>query len=68
MDYIFSSTDLPSLIAVQGAPSSNSSRISFKATIFSVNLDFPLNTVAYVPSPSLSNLVYDSNLPKPISF
>lgn len=40
---------LPSLIAVQGAPSSCSNRISFNATKFSVNLLLPLYTVAYVP-------------------
>lgn len=40
---------LPSLIAVHGAPSSCSSRISFSATRFSVSLLRPLKTVAYVP-------------------
>ena len=40
---------VPSLIAVQGAPSSCSKRISFNATKFSVNLLLPLYTVAYVP-------------------
>lgn len=40
---------VPSLIAVQGAPSSCSSLISFNATRFSVSLLRPLNTVAYVP-------------------
>lgn len=40
---------IPSLIAVQGAPSSCSNRISFNATKFSVNLLLPLYTVAYVP-------------------
>jgi hypothetical protein len=54
-------------MAVQGAPSSYSSLISFSATILSVSFDFPRNTVAYVPSPSLSNFIYDSILPKPIS-
>lgn len=39
----------PSLIAVQGAPSSCSRRISFKATRSSVSLLRPLKTVAYVP-------------------
>lgn len=39
----------PSLMAVQGAPSSCSSRISFRATKLSVSLLRPLNTVAYVP-------------------
>lgn len=38
-----------SLMAVHGAPSSCSKRISLSATRLSVNLDFPLNTVAYVP-------------------
>ena len=38
-----------SRMAVQGAPSSCSNRISFKATKLSVRRDFPLNTVAYVP-------------------
>ena len=38
-----------SLIAVQGAPSSCSSLISFRATRLSVSLLLPLNTVAYVP-------------------
>ena len=37
---------LPSRIAVHGAPSSNSRRISFSATILLVSLDLPLNTVA----------------------
>lgn len=41
--------DLPSLMAVHGAPSSCSSRISFSATRLSVSLLRPLNTVAYVP-------------------
>jgi len=36
-------------MAVHGAPSSCSNRISFKATKLSVRRDFPLNTVAYVP-------------------
>lgn len=36
----------PSLIAVHGAPSSCSSRISFSATRLSVSLLRPLNTVA----------------------
>lgn len=36
-------------MAVHGAPSSCSSRISFRATRFSVSLLRPLNTVAYVP-------------------
>lgn len=40
---------VPSRIAVQGAPSSCSSRISFRATKLSVNLLRPLKTVAYVP-------------------
>lgn len=38
-----------SLIAVQGAPSSCSNRISLRATRLSVSLDLPLKTVAYVP-------------------
>lgn len=38
-----------SLMAVQGAPSSCSSRISFRATRLSVSRDRPLYTVAYVP-------------------
>ena len=38
-----------SRMAVQGAPSSCSNRISFRATKLSVNLDLPLKTVAYVP-------------------
>lgn len=37
---------VPSLMAVQGAPSSCSSRISFRATKLSVNLLRPLKTVA----------------------
>ena len=40
---------LPSLMAVQGAPSSCSRRISFRATRLSVSRLLPLNTVAYVP-------------------
>lgn len=56
-----------SLIAVQGAPSSCSSRISFNATRFSVSLLRPLNTVAYVPSPSLPSFTYVSSFPKPMS-
>lgn len=42
-------SSVPSRIAVQGAPSSCSSRISFRATKLSVNLLRPLKTVAYVP-------------------
>lgn len=42
-------SSVPSRIAVQGAPSSCSRRISFRATKLSVNLLRPLNTVAYVP-------------------
>ena len=38
-----------SRMAVQGAPSSCSNRISLRATKLSVNLDLPLKTVAYVP-------------------
>lgn len=41
--------NLPSLMAVHGAPSSCSNRISFSATKFSVSRLLPLNTVAYVP-------------------
>lgn len=41
--------NVPSLIAVHGAPSSCSRRISFNATRFSVSLLRPLKTVAYVP-------------------
>lgn len=37
---------VPSRMAVQGAPSSCSSRISFRATRFSVSLLRPLKTVA----------------------
>lgn len=39
-------SSVPSLMAVQGAPSSCSSRISFRATKLSVNLLRPLKTVA----------------------
>ena len=42
-------TDKPSRMAVQGAPSSCSRRISFSATRLSVSRLRPLNTVAYVP-------------------
>ena len=38
-----------SRMAVQGAPSSCSSRISLSATRLSVSRDLPLQTVAYVP-------------------
>jgi hypothetical protein len=40
---------LPSLMAVHGAPSSCSRRISLRATRLSVSRLLPLNTVAYVP-------------------
>ena len=36
-------------MAVQGAPSSCSNRISLRATRLSVSRLLPLNTVAYVP-------------------
>ena len=59
--FLSNSKDLPILLclrslsrdtsrmAVQGAPSSCSNRISLRATKLSVNLDLPLKTVAYVP-------------------
>lgn len=40
---------VPSRIAVQGAPSSCSRRISLRATTESVRRLMPLKTVAYVP-------------------
>lgn len=46
-----------SRIAVHGAPSSCSSRISLRATKLSVRRDLPLYTVAYVPYGSIIFLI-----------
>lgn len=47
---------------MQGAPSSCSNRISFKATKFSVNLLLPLYTVAYVPYRIYFQKIHESSM------